>query len=197
VLSSFGSLFVAGRKTQPQMVFQSAFEAPSSWSESNGEGRVVALPPDELLSLGQMYVKHYYTLGLGYLRGVCSPFSPTAWQVRGRLWTGSRYFQAYYYRNDDDRQLGYGYCCVSYVNSTAVTELGVIRDIILHKPFSLKLCPSVYMFIVEPLVVTAPTCIADLEGWHLYTNIFILIHIYIYIHIHIQHTHLYIHTYIR
>ena len=158
----FASLKVAGSPVQPHMVCKASFLSPTDWSVTGQEGRGIPLKDSEIDNLRQLYTMYSGALGLNAFLG--SVVSAAAWQVRGRIWTGLRYFCSYYYNNDNTLQLGKGYCCVEYVAASGVVQFGVIREVLQHRPFNVKDCPVVFLFVLEPLHVVPAKPVDALQG---------------------------------
>ena len=86
-------------------------------------------------------------------------FEKSALQIRGKLWSGRRYYRSYFEAGTDDLKVyGQGNCVVKFKDADSEEKkdhFAVIRDIWKHQPFKTSSCPSVFVFEVEMLLVCA------------------------------------------
>lgn len=156
----FQNLYTMDSSVQPHMFSLASHKAPSMWTLAGAVSRPIILDGDELVILAGLYTDFCLELGLSsYLNSKqeLDPqlFEKSALQIRGKLWSGQRYFRSCYFSNEDVKQFSAGSCLVAY-SSGSTKQYGVIRDIWKHQPIQRNECPDLYVFVVEEFHVTMP-----------------------------------------
>ena len=157
----FSSLKDSAASMQPHMFCLSTHLHVSSWKLVGAKSRVIILEFPELVALEKIYSALYQPLGLASFRQspgfTASKFERSALQVRGKLWTGRRYYRSYYEAGSEDQsQFSRGACLIRFINAASKVDHAVIRDVWKHQAFTVKGCPDHYFFHVELLAVEGP-----------------------------------------
>jgi hypothetical protein len=153
---------------QPHMFSSSMVSDPSSWTVSVIESRAICLPPVLLAKTFLLYSTFFQQQSLGVVLQPHHKFESGAAHILGKLWCGTREYQAYY-EGCDQFVLGKGHCCITWFSSSDSSfdgrDYGVIRNIFHHQAFLSPKCPEVYIFEVELLdVVPSSTDVPLLEA---------------------------------
>jgi hypothetical protein len=142
---------------QPHMFSSSMVSDPSSWTVSAINSRPISLPPVLQAKTLQLYSTRFQQQSLGVVLQPHHKFEPSAAHILGKLWCGTREYQAYF-DGCDEFVLGKGHCCITWFSSSDCCfdgrDYGVIRNIFLHQAFLSPKCPEVYLFEVQLLVVS-------------------------------------------
>ena len=152
--SKYGDL--GSQESVPQAMFSPRVCLdPSSWVvQRSSSSKVTNLSNVEMSQFADLYLNTRTLLALddSFDSITDSPQSMDRQviQIGGALWSGRRFFQQYYFANDDIHQFGAGSCCVS-LTFDGVKSLGIIREVVKHCAFVSRTCPQVYFFNVELL----------------------------------------------
>jgi hypothetical protein len=161
---TFGDLGVT-QTLQPHMVSLHHQTKPLSWSVTGALNKSFHLTYDTMIPLMDIYFECGEALGVSIWIGpeptlssffceFASNVQFAAAFIRGQLWTGARYFQSLP-NGYDAVELGRGHCVISF-NIGEGLQFGIIRKIILHRPFLSKECPRCYFFCIEVVRVEGP-----------------------------------------
>jgi hypothetical protein len=154
----FSNLGVSDASIQPHMFSLATYLDADSWQLTGASSRAIALDLQELDILAGIYQENSVRLGLSSFDvDIYQVKERSALQVRGKLWSGRRYFQAYFFAGTEDlKMFSSGSCVVSFLSSNGEKCYGIIRDIWRHTPYKHPKCPDVNIFQIERLLVTFP-----------------------------------------
>jgi hypothetical protein len=135
---------------------------PSSWVLSGAKSRPFALDQDEVDIVAGIYNWFQKELGLQSFAGL--PVEDSAVQIRGKLWCGRRYYEAYFFSGSNDlKMFNNGACVISFHSRRQVKQYAVIRDIWKHQPYRNPGCLDFYVFQIQLLHVTWPPPIDEFD----------------------------------